>query len=643
MTLKPPGAANSPLLEFEPVIATDYGVRGNGTSDDTSALQAAISAAASLSKELLIPAGTYKITSTLIVPSSASLRGEPGRTILDFSAQTSTFTAMTATGTASAGSVLSGNATAGDLTLTVSNTGFSDGDWCLIGSTAVTGNTNVPKGERVRIQTASSMTLYDTLADSYATADTATLYRISDVQQVTLSGLYFKGPTDSTLDIFGLNFDRVRELSIADCVFEKTHRAAITLTENTAVRIHGCHFKQIEKSGLAYGIVLQNATQDVSIVNCTGQRLRHMVTHGGLTSRNGVPRRTVTMGCVASQSIEGAFDTHPGTEDISFIGNTCFGSDQDGIIHQGRSGVIANNTIERPARHGILVQHLTNGGLDVVVANNQIRQAGSRGVIVTTSASFTDIRGVNITGNTVDGCLIGIEMDSLALAVTNTIIANNSIRNATSTGLNINAATFSTVSGNVVYYTSASVVGIYCRGFTDGVVSGNLIRAGSATGTVGLRVGTNASAVASSGMMVSGNRITGPATGILFDATTTDSSAVGNRLTGCTTAVSLSTGTGNVAANNTPGVIATVASAGTIALPASESGIYNISGTTNIDTITATSMAGRIVVLKTAGILTFGDGTGNLKLSAAYTTTADDTLTLYSDGTSFWEIARSVN
>jgi hypothetical protein len=49
------------------VNALDYGATGNGSTDDTSALQAAITAAISLKQPLYIPGGTYKTTAELTI------------------------------------------------------------------------------------------------------------------------------------------------------------------------------------------------------------------------------------------------------------------------------------------------------------------------------------------------------------------------------------------------------------------------------------------------------------------------------------------------------------------------------------------------------------------------------------------------
>ena len=85
----------------------------------------------------------------------------------------------------------------------------------------------------------------------------------------------------------------------------------------------------------------------------------------------------------------------------------------------------------------------------------------------------------------------------------------------------------------------------------------------------------------------------------------------------------------------------TVASAATVTIP--NAPVVSISGTTNIDTITATGRAGQIVTLQFQGILTVNDGTGNLRLAGNFVTSADDTLTLACTGSVWAEISRSVN
>ncbi len=88
---------------------------------------------------------------------------------------------------------------------------------------------------------------------------------------------------------------------------------------------------------------------------------------------------------------------------------------------------------------------------------------------------------------------------------------------------------------------------------------------------------------------------------------------------------------------------AAVASAATITLP-KYGDVIPISGTTNITAITADAgNKGRRVTLVFAAALTFTDG-GSLALAGNLVTTADDTITIATaDGTTWYEVCRSVN
>jgi hypothetical protein len=91
--------------------------------------------------------------------------------------------------------------------------------------------------------------------------------------------------------------------------------------------------------------------------------------------------------------------------------------------------------------------------------------------------------------------------------------------------------------------------------------------------------------------------------------------------------------------------VRTIASAAALTLTPVPSGPYAsfiISGVTNITSMFATGWAGKSVTLIFQGVLTFTDGS-NLKLAGNFVTTADDTITLTSDGTNFYEVARSTN
>lgn len=69
--------------------------------------------------------------------------------------------------------------------------------------------------------------------------------------------------------------------------------------------------------------------------------------------------------------------------------------------------------------------------------------------------------------------------------------------------------------------------------------------------------------------------------------------------------------------------------------------VFHVTGTTTITSITVLS-APALIVLIFDGILTLTDG-NNIKIAGNFVTTADDSITLWFDGTNYWEMARAVN
>jgi hypothetical protein len=130
-------------------------------------------------------------------------------------------------------------------------------------------------------------------------------------------------------------------------------------------------------------------------------------------------------------------------------------------------------------------------------------------------------------------------------------------------------------------------------------------------------------------------------TGVLgFSSSTTDAGGGANASIGRWAADVVRCGASN-SARCLLGGGANVASA--TALPVPTGGVFHVTGTTTVTSITSTNLGtGVVITLIFDGILTMTDGS-NLKLAGDFVTSADDTLTLAFDGTNWHEIARSVN
>lgn len=80
------------------VYVTAYGAKGDGTTDDTSAIQAAINAVPAAGGTVHVPSGKYKTTSSLTLPSNVVLAGDGYNSIIDASSVTG-INVITATST----------------------------------------------------------------------------------------------------------------------------------------------------------------------------------------------------------------------------------------------------------------------------------------------------------------------------------------------------------------------------------------------------------------------------------------------------------------------------------------------------------------------------------------------------------------
>lgn len=518
-----------------------YGAVGDGSTDDTDAIQDALDAASAFGRGIANGSGrTYKVTSTLTIDSNVHLRDMT----LDASSLDADDNVLEATGELATAVLLSDDAAVGDTTISVASaTGIAADDWLLVSSTSVFGSTSQPRGEIVRVSSVSGsdITLYDPLADDYATADDAQFEKITFVEQVRVEKVHIIGPTDDTLTIKGIVATLVRDLDVQGCTFTRTHHSGISLENVVGARVEGCYFDRITESGLAYGVAVLWACQDISITACASNRLRHLVTIGGGSSKAGIARRVAVTGCTASQCMDAGFDCHPAGEDISFVGNHVFGSDMTGITFQGSRGVIANNTIRDTVSHGILLQPLTIKAHDVVVGGNTIKDAGGRGILIDTDASYTSFHGFVIGNNSIQTTTSsGIEVDGTGATITGLVISGNIIRGAGSHVITIRNCDYASVSGNTIDLTVNSVAGIRFWTVTRGALTGNSIKSTASTSTQCIRL------IASDDCTITGNTGTGAAIGVLFDSSCDHNTVMSNNMRSNTTPLSLSTGTGNI-------------------------------------------------------------------------------------------------
>lgn len=285
---------------------------------------------------------------------------------------------------------------------------------------------------------------------------------------------------------------------------------------------------------------------------------------------------------------------------------------------------VSDNIIFNTGSDGILVNNTTGGSptitlVGLTVSDNVITNAGAYGLNI----RYTE--DANINGNNVINCTEA----GVAYGASQRIkIHDNKVRGAGTCGIRdvVSLSQFVSIKNNEIYNVATrNVAGdefgiLQALNSTNVDVEGNRINDQNSNMQYGIffQPATNAN------VRLSGNRATGATdTGFRSVATDAFNEFCNNEFSGTLGA-----------AFNSP-TAKVVASASTITLP-QLCEVVSITGTTNIDNITATGRTNSRVTLVFGGVLTVGIG-GNIKLNGgAFAAAADKSLTLVCDGVNWY-------
>jgi hypothetical protein len=419
------------------VNVKDFGAVGDGVADDAPSIQAAVSSGA---KHVHIPAGTYKILSTISAPSGVSLTGDGiSATLLDGSGATfanltngkhiivgnATLTQLPALGT---------NAAKGDSTLTFSSTpSLAVGDVIVIynptDSSWNAARTYYRAGEfaRVALVNGSTVTLQGRVVDDYLTS-AVNVYKFTGAGSSHLANFSLKGlNATNTNSIQGIEFYRCVDSSIENVRVTNCSYIQIGFRQCFNMRASGvtCEedFVVGAGGGTDYGLAITNS-QNVFVSDSYFSATRHGVTVGGASSVGDVTNRFVriTSSYIGSTTGSNAADFH---------GNTEYASYDNCVIVGGVGGCggdyikITNNQILGPyVTNQVAIQCSEWRGCNFEFSSNYIwtnQDAGSN------RGTFIDVGGNGnvIHSNTVKGGHIFI--------TGNTLETSNSTENFQST------------------------------------------------------------------------------------------------------------------------------------------------------------------------------------------------------------------
>lgn len=568
MPLKPPEAPVDNLSVFTGVdarldaieagvydVVYQQGIDDTGTTNASALIEAGLLAATNAGKVAYIRRGTFKLTNnyTINIPDGCVVQTGGIRTVFDASAWTASTYLFQCVGSIGSATTLTANATAGDLTLTMGSTAaLSAGQYIKVYSTNVISFTSMSPGEFVRIETINSgtvITLADPILDSYTTANNAAIKPVT-FKTCTWDGGRFVGPTDATVLLSGLSMYATKGVRIKEIQTERIHNSSIPFSESIGWSVSGCHFRDAKGAGLSYGVTSSYTCQDATITNCTSLRGRHLVAVGGGSSYPGFSRRISVTNCTASEVVDAGFDCHPGGEEISFIGCHVKGSDLDGIMFQGSSGIIQGCTTRftgtpgSSARYGIFIQPLTSYPLNIVVSGNRVESKVTssergRGIALAATSGWENYDSIIINGNIVTDSYNGIEVTTpTATKISGLVISNNIIRRGALSAacITVTKAELATISGNVVTMLSSSRSGIKLDTVIDSTITGNTIKINGSTNDFGIQ------GVSIADCTITGNRClagSSSGTGISLDAGSSNCTVMGNNMRTCPTPLNI--------------------------------------------------------------------------------------------------------
>lgn len=345
------------------VTITEFdGVIGDGVTDCTAGIQAAIDYVASLGGGTVwVPRGVFQILSPIIGRSSVTVRGTCAQSKLRIGALSYFFNTA---GTLSSDltNTLAANAAVSSNSITLAagkGANFAAGDYCLLTSEAAMpqGGCTNKRGEIVRVQgvVGDVVTLESPIIYTFNTADTARLRKITTVNDFALVDLAIDGDHNANSATFRRSqtvFQWCLRPRVIRCRFRDLGQQAIIFGGCIGGVVESCQFDDLDSDDASqYGYALLETAANIGnrMINCTAERVRHVYTTTDTSTPfspgYGQPSGTLVLGCNAIWPRAAAFDNHEAGLDQSFRDCTVTGGQRMGFQVRALRTVISNCTV----------------------------------------------------------------------------------------------------------------------------------------------------------------------------------------------------------------------------------------------------------------------------------------------------------
>ena len=403
------------------INALDYGVVGDGVTDDVDSLQAAIDAA--VGQRLWIPSGTYYISSELTVASNTEIIMAPDA-IIDISAWAPAVTAgatraIAINGFAYASVNITANIAIGNTSITVSSTAsFSVGDIVEVVSTEPlhTGYTGRYKGYLTTVDSIVSGTVLRLSTQSYFAIDATVTYaaevrRYNTKRNIKISGgkIQCGGAGKGQVGIYA---SFTAGLIIENMEIDGAEVQAVWLSTSFRPMVRNCYITDCTSSTYlgennGYGVGIARAVYGATVQGCHFRNCRHSVSGGGTTP----PVDAVIINNISYDAIGQDYDCHESAIGWKFIGNSSEmgpnatggfairGTDvvldgnriNGGTITVSNTVAITGSTLGRVTMTNNIIKNTTNA---ILISNNYLNEISISGGII----ENTTLNAIEITG-----------------------------------------------------------------------------------------------------------------------------------------------------------------------------------------------------------------------------------------------------
>jgi parallel beta-helix repeat protein len=399
------------MIQGAEVNVLDFGAVGDGVTDDTAAVQAAITSMAVTGGNLVFPDGNYKITSTLTLSSNVNYIAQGNAIItLDVpeiglqipNAGTKiTINGFTIGGTSARAISSTIGGTCSRITITnntisgatLAGAGYTSGVFFTNASDCVVENNSFSNnGVGTGTVFSADVAFYAPAAGTQNSRNKILNNRCASVV--------------ASFNILAFNIDRT-------VISENSCSGALNGSGNNSgygIAVYDTSSYTLPYSTTSFNTISDNIVTNTQGTGIYGASIDNTSIVGNVCTTNGTTQLDATL------PVGGIVLNGPFCSQNLIVGNTVASSGKDGIcISTNNDTTVSGNTISACAQHGI---HLRGSSNELSVSNNVVIASGKRGIFDNVDAK----RFISVTGNTVRASTeAGIEINGM----TQSVVASN--------------------------------------------------------------------------------------------------------------------------------------------------------------------------------------------------------------------------